>query len=291
MTEGVLHKVEDKRRLGKKIAERLRKSPEVRPFPAVITQVLAACNDPNANSKKFESIIECDPALAGKTLRFANSPLFCPTVEVKSIAQAVSLLGLRKLRSLAMSVAGASMFSSGDRAKNQRQRLWNHSVGCAVVARNVAGYVPGVDPDPAFLAGIFHDVGKLLFYDEIPDEYAAIDDAFSGTRLIEEEQFVLGTTHEIVGHTSAECWDLPDEIQSAIGWHHCPDVVKSCQKFTQAINIADRLAHHWGIGSDAKPEEHQLDQIAHGLGVTTSQLESIETESRRSFDETMAVAR
>ena len=98
----MLQKLDDKQRLSKQIQEYLSKSPEVRPFPSAVTRLLAACQDPNADGRAFESIIECDPALSVRLLRLANSPLFSPTGKAKSIAHAVSRLGIRKLKSLAM---------------------------------------------------------------------------------------------------------------------------------------------------------------------------------------------
>ena len=286
-----LHKVEDKRRLSSKIAERLRKSPEVRPFPAAVAQLTSACQDPNTDIRTFESIIECDAALSGKLLRMANSPLFCPAGQVKTISHAVALLGIRKLKSVAMSVAGSAMFSSGSQAQDQRRYLWNHSVGCAVVAQCVARHVPDVEPDEAFLAGVFHDIGKLLFYDTIPDEYSEVDAEFNGERLVEEEDFLFGTTHELVGLASADSWKLPSEIRSAIGWHHRPAESESCPAYAQVINLADRLAKLWGIGSDVMSKDELQDgEQDVPLTKLQSHLEPIQDEARRLFDETVAAA-
>lgn len=182
------------------------------------------------------------------------------------------------------------MFSSGDRAQDQRIRLWQHSVGCAVVARSVADHVEGVDKDEAFLAGVFHDVGKLLFYDIIPDEYSEVDASFIGGNLVEEEEFLFGTTHEKVGLASADAWELPNEIKTAIGWHHRPEIAENCPTFAQVIHTANSLARHWGVGSEATPQEDLTDVFASNLQLTEELLETVENEARRAFDETMEVS-
>lgn len=282
----MLHKVEDKRRLANKIGDRLKRSPEVRPFPAAVTQLVSACQDANADSRTFETIIERDPALSGKILRMANSPMFCPVGQVKSIAHAVSLLGIRKLKSIATAIAGEAMFSSGDGSPDQRLKLWDHSIGCAVVARCVATHFTGVDADQAFLAGVFHDIGKLLFYDTIPDEYSQIAVSFSGLQLVNEEEFLFGTTHEMVGLASAKAWDLPNEIKAAIGWHHRPEQAESCPEYARIIHAADRLAKHWGIGSDSVTEEGILEKLGCDMAITEAQFDSMEEEAGILFNET-----
>ena len=283
----MLHKAEDKRRLAKKIEKHLSSAAEVRPFPAAVARLTAACQDPNACSKTFEPIISCDPALSVKVLRVARSPLYCPQGGVKTIPHAVSLLGLRKLKSVGMSVAGAAMFASGATAQQRRQALWQHSVGCAVVAGRIAEYVPGVDPDDAFLGGIFHDIGKLLFYDAIPEEYAELDESMSGLQLIREEEFLFGRTHEQIGLASAVSWQLPDEVKAAVGWHHRPEEAEFCADYARVVGTADYLSKHWAIGSDEVPNTSEVDEMMRHLGVIAQHLERLEAVSRSDYEEAM----
>lgn len=284
----MLHKVEDKRRLFNTVQEHLKNSPEVRPFPAAVARLAAACQDPNANGSKFESIIECDPSLSVKILRLANSPLFCATGDVKSISHAVALLGVRKLKSVAMTVAGAGMFSVGSSAEVQRQQLWSHSVGTASVARCLAEYVPSVSADDAFLAGVFHDVGKLMLYDALPEEYAEIDSSFHDLALVEEEKFLMGTTHETIGLGSVESWGLPNEIRVAVGWHHRPGDAPSCPEVAEVVHVANGLAKQWGIGSEPTPQSEQATSNEYCL--TEEQLDGVRTNARNSFEETMSAS-
>lgn len=280
--------VEIKRRLSGVIAERLKRSPEVGPFPAIVTQLISACQDPHADSRRFESIIECDPALAGRVMWMANKPLFCASAQVRNIGHAVSVLGLRRLKSVAMCVAGEAMFSSGKRAQTQRRNLWNHSVGCAVVAQSIARYLPVVEKDEAFLAGIFHDIGKLLFYETIPEEYSALEASFSGRELIAEEERLLGATHEAVGLASADSWALPLELQAAIGWHHHPTKAQAFPRFAQVVALANRLAKRWGIGSvplSAEQHDSDLEDELQLIEIDLP-LSTIEDVSRSAFEET-----
>lgn len=280
----LLQKVKDNAELRARIQELLATTPEVRPFPAAVSQLLAACQNPNAGGAVFESIIECDPGLSVRLLRLANSPLFSPVNQVNSIAHATSLLGLRKLKSLAISIAGASMFSVGEAAQQQRRELWTHSLGCAAVARELSAYVPDLSAEDAFLAGVFHDVGKLFFLDFTPDEYEAIQNAYSGNALIEHEATLLGATHEDVGLTSAHAWDLPKEIKAAIGWHHRPTEATVYPEVAKAVGFSDRLARNWAIGSPTMLDPELQIQVSSTYGLNEEQLESIRVKTNESYD-------
>ncbi len=287
----MIHKVEDRRQLANKIQERLDKSPEVRPFPAVVARLVSACQDPNATSREFESIIECDPALSGKILRMANSPMYCPSGSVKSISHAVSLLGLRKLRSVAMSIAAESMFADGGEAVQARKRLWSHSVGCAMVARYLAEHVPDADPDVAFLGGLFHDIGKLLFYDAIPNEYDEIDGRLCDMALIEEEQFLFSTTHVAVGSASAASWGLPVALWAATRWHHNPEEADCDEQLVNVVAAANCLSREWGIGDCGNAGLPAPDHILKRIDLEEEQFAAIREQAEGSFEGTMAATR
>ncbi|TWT94419.1 HDOD domain-containing protein [Stieleria varia] len=281
----MLHRAEDKRRLGKLIQDHLKSHPELRPFPEAVTRLVSACSDAETSNKEIVSIIACDPSLSVKILRLANSPLFCPSRDVKSILHAVALLGRRKVKSIAMSAAAADIISLGEGTALQRQQLWSHSVGCAAVAGCLAQRVERIEQDNAFLAGIFHDVGKLLFFDVIGKEYEELTSSFRGVSLIDEETFLFGATHEQIGVSAANLWGLPDEILCAIGWHHRPEQNPFSHPHAMLISIANDLAKTWGIGSPAIPE-HELDEsLLTQLGIANEDLSEIRDLSFLAYEQ------
>lgn len=273
--------------LKKRVQDYLEKSPEVRPFPEVANRLLAACQDPNANAKTFEEIIECDAALASRLLRLANSPIYSPTTKIKSVSRAVSQLGISKMKSLALSAAGASMFASGSASSKQRGELWNHSVGCAIVSRVLASHASDVEAEDAFLGGTFHDVGKLLFFDIIPEEYAQLCASKSGVALTDEEREQLGNTHEEIGLNSAHSWGLPNEIKSAIGWHHRAHEASVYPEIAALVGFADRLAKLWGLGTLDESLEDVVAEVVEFYSMTDEQMVVLENTCRESYDETV----
>ena len=270
------------------VQRKLEDRPEVRPFPAAVTQLLSAIQNPDSTSDDLAQIIECDPALAVRLLRMANSPLYGLTSDVRSVSHAASVLGIRSLKTLAMSVAGASMFSEGKSAAQERLRLWDHSLGTAAVTRTIATFYSDVSADDGFLASIFHDVGKLFLYDVVPDEYAELNRQYRGDDLIEQEKLSFGVTHEEIGLASAHHWNLAEELKMAIGYHHRPDEALAHMTFVQLVHDANELARVWAIGSDAvQNDEGEEDLEATTLDPTeTLLLERLEVDA-----ETLIAAR
>jgi putative nucleotidyltransferase with HDIG domain len=178
------------------------------------------------------------------------------------------------------------MFSSGTTATAQRKLLWRHSIGCATVARLLSEYIPGIDAQDAFLAGIFHDVGKLLFFDVVPGEYSTFERSCT-ERFLEQEESLFGTTHEEIGLKSAHTWGLPKEIKSAIGWHHRPDQTPVHSDIAAAIGFANALAKHWGIGSDESA--HYDNQLLSKTQLSDERLNQVRERASEEFEETMSL--
>ena len=275
-----------KHELGDKIKDSLDQLSELRPFPASVSSLLASLNDPQANAKTYANIIECDAALAVRLLRAANSPLYGVSNEVRSIEHAVTLLGVRSLKSLALSLAGASLFHTGSKAVQERQQVWKHSLGCATVARALARYTTMVPHDEAFLAGIFHDVGKLFLYDFAPQDYATIS---ASDDLIEHERHLFDVTHEELGIRSASRWNLAEEIKVAIGYHHRSAEGPTHREYATVVSVANQLAYLGGVGS--APNAHAIidDAELEFLGVPRDALPTILDESNHLFGHTQQI--
>lgn len=259
--------------------------PEVRPFPAVVTQLLAAIQNPDAKAATIAGIIECDPALAIRLLRMANSPLYGLRTEIQSIEHACTVLGMRPLKTLALTVAGVGMFSEGSGAQTERNALWSHSLGCATVARLLARTVPSVSSDQAFLAGVFHDVGKLLFFDLVPSEYSNLTQIYSASELTGQEQARFETTHELIGMKSAHSWNLSESVKVAIGYHHRPEESPNHFDLAAIVNVADGLARTFGVGSAGTPYLDVSDHVIQELGLSQDVLAGIHDESHAAYKE------
>lgn len=272
--------------LSRSLAQKLDERPEIRPLPAVVPKLLVALQDTSSPIGLIASIIESDPALAVRLLRIANSPLYGIRTEIRSIEHACSLLGMRALKSLALSVAGAGMFSRGSTASKERTALWEHSLGCATIAKLLAESIPSVTKDDAFLAGIFHDVGKLLFLDVIPEEYARLTDSYLGRELADHEQSHFELTHEQIGLRWAHAWNLPEGIKMAIGFHHQPAESPNHADLVNAIHIADGLARSYGVGSPSTVDVTLARETKERYGLDAAAVENLQRDAHVLYKET-----
>lgn len=263
----------------------------IRPFPAAVSQLLAACQDPKSTAATYEKIIEIDPGLSIRLLRMVNSPLYGFANEVRNVGQAASMLGVRKLRSLALSVAGMQVFASGTNAVKERQELWNHSISSATLARVIASQCRIPAEDQEFLSGIFHDVGMLFLYDVVPDAYIKLVQCVPDMSLVEGEKYLFGTTHEEVGMRLANGWGLSEEVKTAIGYHHRPHESPAHQGLVSLIHAAATLDHAWGVSRQARPMTpvSLSVELTEFLGLDEAGLAELEQEAHRSFQQTRQV--
>ena len=227
---------------------------QLKPMPAVAMQIMKACRDEQFNVRELVSLVECDPAIAARVLSVVNSSAFGLSREVSTINQAVVVLGFKSLSQLAISAATAKVFSDGKSSEEDRMRLFDHSLGCAAVARViVGGGQTSADAGEAFLAGMLHDIGKLVFFDLAPEEYRSLEQNRGTDSLLDLERDAFGLDHTAVGMKFGEFWGLPGGIKQAIANHHLEQHDSEQQlgtSVTTVTNIANDLAKIWGVGRE-----------------------------------------
>lgn len=255
---------------------------EVKPFPAVVNQLVQELRNPHAKTSDFSAIIEQDIALAARILRLANSPIYGFPRVLKSVRHAVTALGSNVVRSMALSYAGAKMFST-QKVCLQREKLWKHSLACAMASRFIADLSHAIPDDGAFLAGMLHDVGKLLFIELASKEYSAILTGHSSLSL-HTEQRLFGTGHEEVGFRLIAAWPLPDMVKSAIRYHHQPDKDDQPSKLTSIVHVADYLVRSRGIACRADELATVEESAMHELGLEETDLDVMARAISRVFN-------
>jgi putative nucleotidyltransferase with HDIG domain len=195
------------------------------PLPQAMAEVMLALGNQALSAQRSIALIESDPALAGRTLRLANSAFYGMAGRVASIGDAVRLLGLRTVASVLSAVALHGLLKLPACPGFDFEAYWRHAIATALAARALAP-LAGVDADQAFLAGLMHDVGQLVLAAHLPvDAQATIDHARqAGQPLHQAEQALLGFSHAEVGAWVARHWHFPETIASAIECHHGLDL-------------------------------------------------------------------
>lgn len=145
----------------------------VPPLGPVALRVLELMNDPDASAADLARVISRDQGLSAKLLRTCNSSFVAPATPVTSLPQAVLTLGLRAVRNLVLFHA-IPVGRAGGAWSDVERRLWTHAVGSALGSRLLAMEKGGVDPELAFLGGLFHDLGRMLLLQLRPMTYEAL---------------------------------------------------------------------------------------------------------------------
>ena len=211
---------------------------------------MTACHQEGTDVRALVQLVECDPVISSRVLSVVNSSLFGYSREVSSINQAVVVLGLNKLSQLAVSVAAESVFNDGEGANEARKKLYEHSLGCAAVSRLLAS-ICGCEAESgeAFLAGMLHDVGKLVLFDVAPHGYTELQKNESDLSSVELERQTFGIDHSTLGSKIAESWGLPFQINTAIADHHC-EIDEATNSLAQLTALSNDLARTWGVGQE-----------------------------------------
>jgi putative nucleotidyltransferase with HDIG domain len=182
-----------------------------------------------------------DPSFSAELLRFANSALFGVSHEVKSVSQAIVLLGLDRVKTMATLVAVNRMIRSSVRVEALR-KVWVHSLVTALIAEEVAR-VSGLAGDAAYTAGLLHNLGTLGLMSAYPEEYSRMLDVTQefGFDLLQTERDLFDIDHSLAGCYLAQDWDFPDELAAAIAVHH-EDPVPQEVSLDNVVKVSWRLS-------------------------------------------------
>jgi HD-like signal output (HDOD) protein len=210
----------------------LRALDDLPPFSPIMNKVLASLAGEDASFTKLGDLVEKDTAIAGNLLHVVNSALYARRSTVNSVRHALSLLGLSKLRNVVLGMSVANMWNhSRLPATWSMKRFDMHSAAVAILSDLLAQHLPVAYPEGAFVAGLFHDLGRLLIALSLPQESAAIEQRFergfaagnaenSPVTLVQCEEKVLGFSHAELSADALAVWKLPWPVQAAVASHH-----------------------------------------------------------------------
>src|ERR1700759_2097280 len=177
-------------------------------------------------SAQISEIIRRDPSLTSRLLRLVNSVYYGLTTPVNSIEEAVFYLGVRQIRQLTMVTPIIEDFQRLTRqCAFPWREFWQHSIGAAILTREVISTVQAPNDETDYVAGLVHDVGKIVMAWSFPDHFAEIhrQAVQATTDLSEIETDILGIDHSELGALYLERHRLPELMIKAARFHHHPE--------------------------------------------------------------------
>ena len=264
-------------------------STEIPPLPNAAIRVATLAQDANVSTRAIADAIGCDPALAARILRVANSPLYAPLRRITSLPMAVGALGHRVIYQIVIASIASEAFRRKERSPLEKV-LWEHSVAVALMAREISSALGMRGSEEAFLCGLLHDIGKLLLIRHDALLYLQLVETDDGRDLLTREEEIYGYTHAQIGALVARHWELPEEIAYAIYHHQRPGHVDQSIFMARVVNVADGIANASGIGLRKIEEEEVVrSESARALRLDGPQLRALWEKSSTSLREMIAV--
>lgn len=247
-------------------------------LPDTLVKVLEVVASEEASPEHIASIILKDPSLTARTLKLANSSYYRRATAIKTVHQAVMVLGANAVKCIALSV---SVFSppKGQAAEiDMFRQFYFHSLGVAILARAIAAKAGYPSIEEAFIAGLLHDLGKLHMMQRYPQQCLEINaQAEKGADIVELERKYFDVDHAELGSIIANRWRLPEALQRTIRRHHhtsdpgsdeLTKIVMLSNMMAMVIQapnlkLMERYSHVvWQISEELKLERDFLDSIS-----------------------------
>ncbi len=229
----------------------VQKVEELPALPHVTYRVMRLTSDPQTSIQQLANMIVKDQVLTAKVLRMANSAYYGYARRIYSINEALVILGFKTIRNLVMA---ASVYNVMDKELQgyflPRGDLWKHCMATALTARSLAKKVGYDRFEQAFIAGLLHDIGKVILNTYMKTLFEKVLETVNQEHIpfMQAEHQILGFDHAAVGSRVAEKWNLPEELVEAIANHHCPSQAKINPKLTSLTHVADAASMSMGIG-------------------------------------------
>jgi putative nucleotidyltransferase with HDIG domain len=223
-------------------------------LPEMHLRLLEVMNNPRSSALDMARVISRDPGLTSRLLKRSNSAYYGVGSSVATVTRAITVVGVGTLRELSLGTSVVRMFNKLPQDLLDMDAFWQHSVLVGVLARELAMMLSLPDTEEAFVAGLLHDLGRVLLVAAMPVEYRkTLLFARAARRwLTTVEQDQLGFTHAQVGGALFRAWGLPKSLIAVAEFHHHPELVTRHRKLVELVHLADALAHGLDLGNSGE---------------------------------------
>ena len=260
------------------IIEQIRSSGNLLSLPQVISEIILEAQKEDFSAEILAKSILKDPSMTSRILKMANSSYYHRFAEITTVQQAIALLGVTTVKCLALS---SSILHPERIAKDSGvdpREFFSQTLSVASAAENIAKVTGYKATEEAFIAGLLHDIGVLVFLHHYPNDYRQIiDRKITASNLVEAERKVFSTDHTEVGFCLAESWGLPNYLAEAISGHHGDPETDKGNKLALIVRLAAALTDDRFSGYNARIEERlaSINLLADLLDMTKGQVEEV----------------
>jgi HD-like signal output (HDOD) protein len=223
-------------------------------LPGVVSELKKALENPDVPFNTLEKIVDKDTSFATRLLKIANSSYYGLTSKVGTISQALTVLGLSELKTLLVSTSLAQVFKGLSNENVNMESFWKHSVACAVCSRSIAIRHREQNVEEYFLAGLIHDLGRLVMLQHLAQKTEQASNMAIEKRIpitqAEEETFSFNHA-DLSGRILKE-WKLPGNLIEMVRLHHNPLPTSPYCRQIKIIHVSDYIVDTMKIGNSGE---------------------------------------
>ncbi len=229
--------------------------------PEIVTAYNKVLADPLSSANDIAAVVHRSPSLAALLLKIANSPLYGFMSRIDTISRAVTLLGTREIGELVTGISIMRFFRDIPAELIDMGTFLKHSLACGILSRILAARKNLQNTERLFVAGLLHDIGRLIWYRYFSEQaklslYMAKS---TGLPLYEIEDECLGINHgQMAGYLLTK-WQLPPALANIIIYHHRPSRSPNSVE-AGIVHMADIAINALGLGHSG---EHIIARFEH----------------------------
>jgi putative nucleotidyltransferase with HDIG domain len=218
-------------------------------LPDVYYRIMEVINSARSSASHIAEAVSKDTSLVARLLKLVNSAFYGFPSKIDTVPRAVAIIGTKELSTLALGITAVQYFNNIPPEFVDMKNFWTHSVACGVYARLLASEKVGVSEERLFVAGLLHDLGKLVIFRQIPFSAREAMELSEAKKIPmwQAEREVMGFDHAHVGALLLREWRIPAHLESAVRFHHSP-LPSSYTMESSLLNVADSLAIAMNIG-------------------------------------------
>jgi putative nucleotidyltransferase with HDIG domain len=232
-------------------------------IPVVATRVMELIESDTATAEELAKVVASDPAVAARVLKISNSAFYGCQRQIQTLSSAIVVLGFNTLKSLVVAASVKQVYKPFGLTEKM---LWEHSFGAGIAARIIAFTTRQANAEEAFLAGLFHDIGKIIMNSIDRDKFQLVMQRCynEGIPFAEAEQTIYPYGHDEVGALVIKKWNFPETLGNVVMQHHQlafdDDEDFYLVNLAAVVGLADLFCHKVGIG--AREPDEALDLAA-----------------------------
>jgi len=258
-------------------------------IPVVALKVMQLIESESATADELAKVVASDPAVAARVLKISNSSFYGCQRQIQTLSTAVVILGFSTLRSLVVAASVKQVYKPYGLTEKM---LWEHSFAAGLAARIVASVTRAANEEEAFLAGLFHDIGKIIMNTLDKRKFQDVMQLCynEGISFREGEKLLYPFGHDEVGAHVIHKWNFPQLLTDAVLQHHSLDFDETSDlaivKLASVISLADQFCLKLGIGVREPQEELDVagSRAAALLNLDQASVEALQERFREAFE-------